>query len=68
MEVVISTERLRGSTGSTLAPAGPVFGFGRESSTLFLGGFLLNPDDPNPNVVKVEVWIPGMRLPRFTQP
>lgn len=66
VEIVISTEQLRGITGSTLLPASPVFGFGRESSTLFLGGALLNPADPNPNVVKVEVGIPGMRLPQFT--
>jgi sugar lactone lactonase YvrE len=68
VEIVISTEQLQGLTGSTLLPASPVFGFGRESSTLFLGGQLLNPDDPNPNVAKVKVGIPGMRLPQFTQP
>ena len=65
VEIVITTEQLRGSTGSTMAPASPVFGFGRESSTLFLGGFLPIPDDPNPNVAKVKVGIPGMRLPQF---
>ena len=26
------------------------------------------PADPNPNVAKVKVGIPGMRLPQFTQP
>jgi len=67
VEIAITTEQLRGTTGSTLAPASPVFGFGRASSTLFLGGFLLNPDDPNPNVAKVEVGVPGMRLPQFKQ-
>lgn len=67
VEVAISTEQLSGSTGSTLLPASPVFGFGRESSTLFLGGAPLDPNDPNPNVVKVEVGIPGMRLPQFKQ-
>ena len=68
VEIVITTEQLRGATGSTMAPASPVFGFGRESSTLFLGGFLGNPDDPNPNVAKVKVGIPGMRLPQFKHP
>ena len=68
VNIAITTEQLSGTTGSTLAPASPVFGFGRESSTLFLGGFLPNPDDPNPDVAKVEVGIPGMMLPQFTQP
>ncbi len=65
VEIVTTTEQLSGSTGSTIAPASPVFGFRRESSTLFLGGFLPNPNDPNPNVAKVKVGIPGMRLPQF---
>jgi sugar lactone lactonase YvrE len=68
VEIAITAAQLSGSTGSTLAPASPVFGFGRESSTLYLGGFLLNPEDPNSNVAKVDLGIPGMRLPQFTQP
>ena len=65
VEIAITTEQLSGSTGSTMGAASPVFGFGRESSTLFLGGFLPNPNDPNPNVAKVKVGVPGMRLPQF---
>ncbi len=66
VEIAITTQQLKGMTGSTMAPASPVFGFGRESSTLFLGGFLGYPAaDPNPNVAKVKVGIPGMRLPQF---
>lgn len=61
---MITTAQLRGSTGSTLALASPVFGFGRESPTPFPGGFLLTADDPNPNVAKVKVGIAGMRLPQ----
>jgi sugar lactone lactonase YvrE len=62
VDIAITTSQLR---RSNLQPASPVFGFGRESSTLFLGGEPLDRENPSPNVLKVDVGISGMRLPQF---
>lgn len=42
-------------------PINPIFGFGRERSTIYISG-------TNPDVAKVDVGIPGMPLPQFSHP
>lgn len=62
VSVAIPTESL-----SAVAPGGmpsPVFGFRQAHSTLFLSTFPIS-EDPSPSVWRVDVGVPGMRLPQF---
>jgi sugar lactone lactonase YvrE len=42
-------------------PINPVFGFGRDRTTIYITG-------TNPDVAKVDVGVPGMLLPQFSHP
>lgn len=47
--------------GVYFLPINPVFGFGKNQTTLYISGF------GPPDVVKVDVGVPGMLLPQFTE-
>jgi sugar lactone lactonase YvrE len=57
VEILLTAEQLAPFSW----PINPVFGFGREITTLYMTG-------TNPDVAKVNVGVPGMLLPQFTHP
>ena len=54
VEILITPQEFNGFYMVT----NPLFGFGRDRSTIYITGM-------NPHVVKVDVGVPGMRLPQF---
>jgi sugar lactone lactonase YvrE len=57
VEILLTVEQL----APFASPISPVFGFGRDSTTLYMTG-------TNPDVAKVNFGIPGMLLPQFAHP
>ncbi len=54
VDILITPEEFNGFN----PPISPVFGFGKDRSTLFITGM-------NPHIVKVDVGVPGMLLEQF---
>ena len=54
VDILVTPEEFNGFTMVT----NPLFGFGRDRSTIFITGM-------NPHVVKVDVGVPGLRLEQF---